>query len=140
LSKSKKTIQRVRESFNKWRQTLGLNQWTINIHHYYDPEKVVDVFGTEGNIIVVAKTNVEWTYGIAEIQVNILALNDKTDEEIDRIVVHELMHVLVNEMREGELHHEERVVTQLTNAIFWTLDNMLAKSEETEQQEGSEDG
>jgi len=40
-------------------------------------------------------------------------------DEIERAVVHELCHILVNEMREDEIHHEERVVTGLQKAFMW---------------------
>ena len=38
--------------------------------------------------------------------------------DINYMVVHELLHVLVNEMREEGIDHEERVVTHLAKAAL----------------------
>ena len=46
-------------------------------------------------------------------------LDGMTPQQIERIAVHELCHILVNEMRESEMCHEERVVTMLTKAFLW---------------------
>ena len=45
-----------------------------------------------------------------------------SNEELERTVVHELVHALVNELREGGIDHEERVVTTLTKAVLWVRD------------------
>jgi hypothetical protein len=39
--------------------------------------------------------------------------------ELEKAIVHEFMHILVNEMRAGGIDHEERVVTGLANAALW---------------------
>lgn len=45
-----------------------------------------------------------------------------SDEEIEYVVVHELMHVFLNEMREQGQQHEERVATLLAKAFLWVRD------------------
>ena len=44
------------------------------------------------------------------------------DATLERYVIHEFCHCLVNEMGEehDQANHEERVVTQLANAFVWT--------------------
>jgi predicted SprT family Zn-dependent metalloprotease len=66
-----------------------------------------------------ANCTAHWMYLTARIQVNLLALEYIDNDDLEDVAVHELCHILVNEMREGELHHEERVVTWLTKAFFW---------------------
>lgn len=113
----------LKAAFDKWIKALGLAWWDIDIHYYDDPGEVVRLFANGTNDSVIAAfVDANWMYGTAVISVNLTAFTDMTPEKIDRIVVHELMHILVNEMRESELHHEERVVTGLTKALFWALE------------------
>lgn len=79
--------------------------------------------------VVPAYVDANWMYASAKISVNLPAFDDMKPDEIERHVVHELCHILVNEMREGELHHEERVVTGLTKAFFWVENAVVAEME-----------
>lgn len=117
------TQELLRSSFEMWIKALGLAWWDIKIEWYTDPAEIVRVFGTPGETKMVACfCTALWEYGEARIEVNVSAFDGKTREEVDRIVVHELMHILVNEMREKGIKHEERVVTNLTKAFFWALE------------------
>lgn len=112
----------IRAAFEKWVNCLGLAWWEIQIAYYDDPGEIVRQFRQADNgDVVAAFVDANWMYAEATICINLPLFAEMTDEKIERIVVHELMHILVNEMREGEIHHEERVVTQLTKAIFWTV-------------------
>lgn len=114
--------KKLKSLFDKWITRLGLRWWDIEVHWHDDPETILNEFGNEeGNILVVARTHVRWEYARAWIHVNLPLMKQLSDQEAERCIVHELVHILVNEMREGETHHEERVVTQITKAIFWTL-------------------
>lgn len=115
------TQDRISELSRLWVHRLGLGWWKVDIIYRDDPQTVLERFGNDDNEIVLARTFVSWMYGEAKIEVNLLGWKDLDDTEKERAIVHELMHILVNEMREGEIHHEERVVTGLTKAIFWTL-------------------
>ena len=46
-------------------------------------------------------------------------------KEIEKVVVHELMHVFLNETREEGIDHEERVATQLQKAFFWIRNGIM---------------
>jgi hypothetical protein len=62
-------------------------------------------------------------------------MNGKSDKRIAEVVIHELVHCLVHEMREWSperqsgdaldkcMAHEERVVTELTDAIIWSYED-----------------
>src|SRR3990167_8555790 len=110
----------VKSYFKKWMRSLGLLWWSITIHYYDDPDSILEIFKSqdEGRVIF-ARTMVDWKYAQATIQVNLLAMKTMDGDEIERAVVHELCHILVNEMREDEIHHEERVVTGLQKAFMW---------------------
>jgi hypothetical protein len=113
------TTKKVKAAFAKWMKPLGVLWWNIEIVYFDDPKKIKKLFEKDEDKLVLAKTYVEWKYMDATIGINVPAFKDLSDDEIERAVVHELLHVLVNEMREKEVHHEERVVTTLTKAFFW---------------------
>jgi len=116
LSMKLKTIQKL---FDLWTYRLGLKWWEINIHYIEDPQTIIDTFRITDNEIVVAKTFADWKYMTANIYVNLPSIITMHKYTVERIIVHELVHVLVNEMRENDINHEERVVTSLTKAVFW---------------------
>ena len=122
MTTSKATVKRIKRALAKWMKPLGVEWWVVTVECFDDPEDIIRHFKTDADHIVQAVTFVDWKYGTATILFNVPAFTDKSDDEIERIVVHELLHILVNEMREGEIHHEERVVSQLTKAVFWITD------------------
>jgi hypothetical protein len=111
----------IKAAFAKWLKPMGLLWWDVKINLYDDPEEIAERFRDPGDDeVVAAVTYVKWQYASASIDINVPAFAGLDQDKIERIVVHECCHILVNEMREGDLHHEERVVTQLTKAFFWT--------------------
>jgi hypothetical protein len=110
----------IKKYFKKWLKPLGLLWWEINISFYTDPSEIVEKFRQlEDGFLVVMKVDADWRYMRAYIAVNVPAFDGIGEEKIERAIVHELCHVLVNEARAGDIDHEERVVTALTNAFFW---------------------
>lgn len=109
----------IKQAFNKWVERLGLSWWEITVRYYDDPQEIVVRFKSDDDKLVLARTYADWRYGTGTIDVNLPAWGELSDSEIERTVVHELIHILLNEIREGEMHHEERVVTSLTKAVFW---------------------
>ena len=100
----------------------SLRDWIIVVR--YSREAIHTEDGDEAGAQVVSS----WFYKTAEIDFNCMDLHDLATVEIERTVLHELCHLLVNEMREwggkyGERteawsHHEERVVTDLSMAFL----------------------
>ena len=115
----RKTITRL---FEIWTYRLGLRWWTVNTI-YHKGKEARKFFSAGDDETVLARTFSDWRYSMANIHINTPAFGNMTDNEIERVVVHELCHVLVNEMREGEIHHEERVVTGLQKAFLWTVND-----------------
>lgn len=108
----------IRAALEKWIYRLGLRWWTIQVH-WHKGKAAKKYFRAKPDETILARTFSDWRYADASIHINLPAWRGMTGEEIERVVVHELVHVLVNEMRENEPHHEERVVTGLTKAFFW---------------------
>jgi len=100
---------------------MGLGFYSVDLN-FYDKEKE---FRKAGGNVAVFRVWADWRYLSASIAVNVKAVARLDDDELERAVVHELIHVLVNEMREPGIDHEERVVTMLSKAFFWTRANAV---------------
>lgn len=113
------TREEIKAEFDKWIKPLGLMWWNINLVYYDDPSDVVSNFMEDDNVTL-ARVFADWRYSTASVHINLIGMASVPSDEVERIALHELVHILVNEMRENEMHHEERVVTGLTNAFLWT--------------------
>ncbi len=122
------TKRRVFAIAKKWQQALGLCWWEIA----YDWCQV-EMESDKHNITVRAVAVTQWEYAKASIALALPVLMELSDRDIERVVVHEFMHILVNEMGEPDADgkHQERVVTGLTKAIFWLLASDIMKKGKT---------
>jgi len=105
------------EAIDKWIPKLGLEWWIIKCD-YCDSHKFIEI---EDSKTAVAFCHVNWEYMNVTIRVNKDHLEDEKESNIETIVVHELMHVLLNEMRDDDcnsISHEERVATVLAKAFL----------------------
>jgi Zn-dependent protease with chaperone function len=112
-------LKRVKAAVEKWLQPLGLEWWDVKIVYYSNPTDIVRIFASDEFLVVPAKTWADWRYGTAEVAVNLPAFDEIDKDKVETVILHELIHVLVNEMRTVGLDHEERVVTGLTKAFLW---------------------
>jgi len=123
--------RRLRPLIKKWRSALGLHHWDID-HDFYEGA-IPDSNGDAAFTDALATTTSRWQYLTAVIRWRIDLMAETKDDELERAVVHEYCHVLVNEMRtmredgrEGRMadaydtQHEERVCSELTQAFLWT--------------------
>lgn len=112
----------------KWLLPLGLRWWKVKFSYSREPLKSD---AAEGRTCL-AQTMVDWEYLNATITFDMQAIVEQSDGALEDTFVHECLHVFVHEMRmwagpvvtdekqEEAMKHEERVVTQLTNALLWT--------------------
>jgi hypothetical protein len=119
----KRQQKRVRRFLDPWLTVLGLKWFTVNCL-WYDREKE---FRKGGKGVAVFRIWADWRYMTADLSVNVPAVARLDDQELERAVVHELVHILVNEMRAQGIDHEERVATMLTQAFLWTRDLAMEK-------------
>lgn len=108
-----KTRKRISELLEAWTQRLGLRWWTITAVYYSKRRPN----GKHGQVF--ATVYPDWRYMHARIDFNLRVAADLTPAELEAAVVHELCHVLVNELG-GKPHHEERVCTTMARAFLWT--------------------
>jgi len=130
--------RRLRRVVKAWIDSLGLGGWLLHLSYDRTGEAFNDEVIDNGHIRLVndAKTTVKWEYQEASISFNVPEFVDYDDDRLEFIVVHELCHLLVNEMRSdhegerahGKLLHEERVCTQLARAFIATRDRARAEA------------
>jgi hypothetical protein len=118
---SKKKV--IRKFLDQWITCLGLRWWKIDVY-WFKTRKEVKRFKKQGSKYAFARCYADWRYGTASIHINLPAFDVLSDAEIEATVVHELVHVLVNEMQAGGMDHEERAVTGLTKAFLWTREGI----------------
>lgn len=107
-----------------WNRLLGLDQWSFT--HTLYAGKLPKEFGAGPNETTRAITRPQYEYLRARVHWNKAAIDAIDDEELEEIYVHEMMHVLVHEMRDFQrdngkacdIKREERVVSQLTGAFL----------------------
>lgn len=109
---------------------MGLDWWTLKFVWDRDDKCELSKDGN-GNYECVAHTEVHWQYLRASLTFHLPTVATETDDELEYIIVHELTHVLVNEMRwvdaiakddderRHNIQHEERVVTHIAQAFRW---------------------
>jgi hypothetical protein len=123
---------RVRALLDEWAfgnkenpipRMMLLKDWVVKVNYFREgSEETVD-----GDVAGASVTSV-WYYKQAVMDFMCGEIYTLAPLELELLVIHELCHILVNEMREwGEgagdtkdMHHEERVVTDLAMAFLQT--------------------
>lgn len=109
----------VKKYLDKWIEPLGLGWWEIIVIYYNHLPKTKQATGYD-DPRVAARCNADWRYGKAYLEVSMREFSNMDEHTAEVVIIHELTHILVNEMRAGNIDHEERVVTTLTKAFMWT--------------------
>lgn len=103
----------IEKKIPEWKNRLWLNQWKINTVYCFN-EQPTDREGT----FVAAETISDWKYFKASVKFFLPAFVGEDKEFIDEVICHEFLHILLNEMRENEIKHEERIVSHLTAVVL----------------------
>lgn len=98
----------------RWIERLGLREYDIKVQYLrelHDNDKDIR-----------AECECAWEYRQIGITFYVPSMEGYNDETIEDIIVHELCHGIVNEMRpavpnDSVMKHEERVVTHVAKAI-----------------------
>jgi hypothetical protein len=115
--------QRLLVLIQRWVGPLGLGWWDI----VFDYER--GSFDVDGELAPesAAKCRANWRYGHAHITFNMPCIAEQSDDQLERILVHEFMHIFLHETRENDddwLDHEERVASTLTKAFLWLRESL----------------
>lgn len=121
----KRQKKRIQKCLRHWKILLGLGVWRIDIE-WYDG-RLTETRTNDPHSTVLADIHVSWEYLKATMRVNVEAVSKLDDEQLDELIIHELLHAVVNEMRnysaDDGIYHEERVVSTLTSVIGWVRDH-----------------
>ena len=112
--KKRKAEKLFSKYVKKWISKTWLGWWKIDIIYLgfkeYSELEINDAHHS------VALCHTDWKYLTATIYVNSTVL--KNCDNIEYIAIHELMHIFLNEMREGSIEHEERTATILARSFI----------------------
>lgn len=121
----KRQKKRVQKYLRHWKVMLGLGVWRIDVD-WYDG-RLPETRSLNDRDVVLADIHVSWEYLKATMRVNVAAVAGLSDEQLEEVIIHELLHAVVNEMRnysaDDGIYHEERVVSTLTSVIGWVRDH-----------------
>lgn len=112
-----RTVKQLHAVLNKyvkkWKTQLFLGVWEVsfNIRDYLK--------GGDDGTCTAATCDAQWKYFEAFLNFSFEEMRGLEEEEIEKIVIHEMMHIVVNELREEGIDHEERVVSHLTMIADW---------------------
>lgn len=114
----KHQMARVEKIHQHWAYTLGLRNWSIQRAYHRGPFSDKD--NEEHHSIAECKS--DWRYLHAIISWDLTEIEDLDDEALEGHVVHELMHVFLEELRhpcDDFMAHEERIASSLAQAFIW---------------------
>lgn len=100
----------IKKHMEWWCKWLGLNYGLVTTKFVYSWESDMDA---------AAICDTKWQYEESAVTFNLKQLRKLNDKEIEEVVVHELMHIFLNEMREKGIKHEEHTATRLQHAFIW---------------------
>ena len=118
---------KIAKSIKYWAVSLGLSHWdSIDFLCHRDSHEM-DIGASDCSV---AAISCDWTYRHALIKFNVQRMKEFSKQEIDAVVVHELSHCLVNQMREllsmeendPWIKHEESTVTGIAIAVLGACD------------------
>ncbi len=113
---------RIQKYIDKWIPMLGLKWWTLKIVYDRENPPYDDCNNQDFRYSTGVVTSVNYPYRNACIKFFLTELKTWDSIELEKAVIHKCVHVLTNEIRDvdKDINHEERAVTDLTNAFYWT--------------------
>lgn len=103
----------------KWRYKTWVSWWDIDVRYFSGKEYAkIEGYKKRHASGSIATCHTDWRYLTACIDVNKSAIKDMNEEEIEYVVVHEIAHIFLNEMREKGIKHEERTATILARSFI----------------------
>ena len=123
-----KQKKRVKKLFDKWRTPLGLGWWKITIVYSREKSRGEGINGEhntdiEGTWDIVFSTCSDFYYKIATITAFLPIIQNLSDENVERYLLHECAHILVTPMKHKDRElQEELVATTIADTILWVVE------------------
>ena len=117
--------ERIRVLAERWAKPLGLGWWHVRLKFERDSDEFAERTKATGAATTLAVCTADWRYMEATITWNMRLVAAQDDDELERDVLHELMHVFLKEISVDDPNHrasEERVATTLAKAFIWIRD------------------
>lgn len=118
--------KRVEALQAKWKERLGLSNWAVT--HTLHREAPND---PKSQWAAMASVDVHWEYEIAAIDWYAPEMVDESDRSLEGAFLHEMAHLLVEELRQAPPvdrgRHLERVCTRIGWALLWTDEAIRAE-------------
>lgn len=114
----RETKRRIEGLIERWRHILWLSHWQIDVTYCREAPADMDGPGEQcAHMDILPR----WEYMTAAIRVNMPQVSHLDMDDLERTVLHELLHCVVCEIRDGKPKrsaNEERVVSHLTKALW----------------------
>lgn len=112
-----KERKRVSKALKKWAYILGFAHWKLSF--IYGREAFKQSY--DGSFETKMTTEVKWEYMTIIIRVALSTTHYLPDIDLERMIIHEFAHALINEMHavDKDADHEERVAEHVMWAIWW---------------------
>lgn len=127
--KFQETRRKIRKLLDKWRPRMFLDGWSIDNGYHDEPVGQ----SSSADYETVAVTSCKWQYKHATINWYVPALARFSPERLEETVVHELCHIVTDEMQEPDhpsyAKHAERVVTDLARGFLKTAKEVAEQGE-----------
>lgn len=112
-----KQKDRVRKRIDDWLYLTGISQiWKVTVCY----ERLNDT-DNRPNWMSTFRCDADWRYNQAAITAYLPTIENLDDEDLDNAIAHELMHILLQEMRtasKSHNDHEERVATSIAQVLM----------------------
>lgn len=109
LKQHERTVARLSRLVKKWVGQLWLGQWDVRTTWEWN--------GISDRQNAAATCTADWQYMHARIRFDVPYCSTLPPDELEVVVVHELLHAVVNEMQKRGISHEERVVSHLERIV-----------------------
>lgn len=107
-----RTVRKIHRLVKIWKSRLYLNNWDIDVMYDWNGIKPI-----QQGLEPCGTCDADWKYMQATLHFGIPMCSVLSHDNLERVVIHELLHAIVNEMRQNGIEHEERVVSHLERVI-----------------------
>lgn len=112
--------RKVERWHRKWKKRLGLEHWEIELLFMDSLSGLED---QADDFLITGTTEVRWNYFEARIKYYLPRCVQKTDEALERTVLHELVHVLLSaeqsELTTAKACEKQELSTELVTIVIW---------------------
>lgn len=130
-----KLKQQLNDLYAYWK-VIGIGWWNVRLVFEREGIRQTDD-QAKYNEQTYFRVHADWRYLEATIYCSMPQLLELTEEGLEESFVHELMHIMVNEMRAdagtGRIDHEERVCQTLALGFTWLKRRLSENSRITEE-------